>query len=80
MYEIKKLNPISDLIYNNLDKANYRVTDDATDPVGILVRSAAMHEYPINPSLLAVARAGAGVNNIPLPKMADTVLALRKVI
>lgn len=71
MYEIKKLNPISDLIYNNLDKANYRVTDDATDPVGILVRSAAMHEYPINPSLLAVARAGAGVNNIPLPKMAD---------
>ena len=71
MYEIKKLNPISDLIYNNLDKTNYRVSDDAADPIGILVRSAAMHEYPINPSLLAVARAGAGVNNIPLPKMAD---------
>ena len=71
MFEIKKLNPISDLIYNNLDKTNYHVSDDAADPVGILVRSAAMHEYPINPSLLAVARAGAGVNNIPLPKMAD---------
>ena len=71
MYEIKKLNPISDLIYTNLDKANYRVSDDCADPVGILVRSAAMHEYEINPSLLAVARAGAGVNNIPLPKMAD---------
>ena len=71
MYEIKKLNPISDLIYTNLDKANYNVTDNAEDPVGILVRSAAMHEYEINPSLVAVARAGAGVNNIPLPKMTD---------
>ena len=48
MYEIKKLNPISDLIYTNLDKTNYRVSDDAADPVGILVRSAAMHDYPIN--------------------------------
>ena len=71
MYEIKKLNSISDLIYTNLDKATYNVTDDAADPVGILVRSAAMHEYEINPSLVAVARAGAGVNNIPLPKMTD---------
>ena len=71
MYEIKKLNAISDLIYTNLDKNLYRVSDDATDPVGILVRSAAMHEYEINPSLVAVARAGAGVNNIPLPKMTD---------
>ncbi|HCJ01719.1 MAG TPA: 3-phosphoglycerate dehydrogenase, partial [Clostridiales bacterium] len=71
MYEIKKLNPISDLIYTNLDKANYTVSDSAADPVGILVRSAAMHEYEINPSLVAVARAGAGVNNIPLPKMTD---------
>ncbi len=71
MYEIKKLNSISNLIYENLDKTNYNVTDDATDPVGILVRSAAMHDYEINPSLLAVARAGAGVNNIPLPKMTD---------
>ena len=71
MIEIKKLNPISDLIYDNLKKDAYRVSDDATDPVGILVRSAAMHEYEINPSLVAVARAGAGVNNIPLPKMTD---------
>ena len=71
MYEIKKLNAISDLIYTNLDKATYHVSDDAADPVGILVRSAAMHEYEINPSLVAVARAGAGVNNIPLPKMTD---------
>ena len=71
MYEIKKLNAISDLIYTNLDKNVYHVSDDAADPIGILVRSAAMHEYEINPSLVAVARAGAGVNNIPLPKMTD---------
>ena len=71
MYEIKKLNAISDLIYTNLDKNVYHVSDDAVDPIGILVRSAAMHEYEINPSLVAVARAGAGVNNIPLPKMTD---------
>ncbi len=71
MYEIKKLNAISDLIYTNLDKKAYHVSDDAVDPIGILVRSAAMHEYEINPSLVAVARAGAGVNNIPLPKMTD---------
>jgi len=71
MYEIKKLNSISDLIYQNLDKNTYRVSDDAADPIGILVRSAAMADYEINPSLVAVARAGAGVNNIPLPKMTD---------
>ncbi|MBQ9369693.1 MAG: 3-phosphoglycerate dehydrogenase [Clostridia bacterium] len=71
MYEIKKLNSISDLIYQNLDKATYHVSDDAADPIGILVRSAAMADYEINPALVAVARAGAGVNNIPLPKMTD---------
>ena len=71
MYEIKKLNSISDLIYQNLDKSAYHVSDDAADPIGILVRSAAMADYEINPSLVAVARAGAGVNNIPLPKMTD---------
>ena len=65
MIEIKKLNPISDLIYDNLKKDAYRVSDDAADPVGILVRSAAMHEYEINPSLVAVARAGAVVFNTP---------------
>lgn len=71
MIEIKKLNAISDLIYQNLNRDVYSVSDSAADPVGILVRSAAMHEYEINPSLVAVARAGAGVNNIPLPKMTD---------
>lgn len=38
---------------------------------GILVRSASLHEYPLNPNLKAIARAGAGVNNIPLDKCSE---------
>ena len=44
----------------------YAVSDAAENPTGILVRSASMHEMELPSSLLAVARAGAGVNNIPL--------------
>ncbi len=41
-------------------------TDDISQAEGVLVRSASMHEMELPESLLAVARAGAGVNNIPL--------------
>ena len=44
----------------------YTVGDAVENPAGVLVRSAAMHEMAFPESLLAVARAGAGVNNIPL--------------
>lgn len=71
MYNILKLNEISNLIYNNLDKDNYSVSDNAENPDGIILRSFKMHDYPIPDSLLAVARAGAGVNNIPLDKMTE---------
>lgn len=50
---------------------NYQVTDKVNEANAILVRSAAMHDMDISENLLAVARAGAGVNNIPLDKMAD---------
>lgn len=49
----------------------YTVTDAADDPDAILVRSAALHDMPLNPSLRAIARAGAGVNNIPLDRCAE---------
>ncbi len=59
------LNPISrygiDLLTDD-----YTMTDDAAQAEGILVRSASMHEMELPDGLLAVARAGAGVNNIPL--------------
>ena len=50
---------------------NYQTTDDVTAAQGILVRSASMHDMDLPENLLAVARAGAGVNNIPLTTCAD---------
>ena len=46
--------------------ANHTLTDELTDAAGVLVRSAAMHDIAMPESLLAIARAGAGVNNIPV--------------
>ena len=46
--------------------ANYTLSDDIADAAGVLVRSAAMHDIAMPESLLAIARAGAGVNNIPV--------------
>lgn len=51
--------------------ADYTVGDAVAEPVGVLVRSAAMHDMEFPASLLAVARAGAGVNNIPLDRCSD---------
>ena len=66
MYTIQTLNKISDVIYEALPAETYQVSDAQSAPDAVLVRSAAMHELPVPPSLLAVARAGAGVNNIPV--------------
>ncbi len=51
--------------------ANYTLTDDITTADGVLVRSAAMHDMAMPESLLAIARAGAGVNNIPVDACSD---------
>ena len=64
-YTIKTLNAISPAIYTQLGD-HYRVSDDAAAPDAILVRSASMHETPIPQSVLSIARAGAGTNNIPV--------------
>lgn len=70
MFKINCLNPIADVGLKNFSD-KYEVTADVTQAQGILVRSASMHEMEIPDSLLAVARAGAGVNNIPLDKCAE---------
>lgn len=70
MFELHCLNPISNVGLSEL-KDNYQVSDDVNAAAGILVRSADMHEMPLSNNLLAVARAGAGVNNIPLDKCAE---------
>ena len=64
-YTIKTLNAISPAIYTQLGD-HYHVSDDAQTPDAILVRSASMHETPIPQSVLSIARAGAGYNNIPV--------------
>ena len=60
MYRIKTLNKISNIGLCELDGAKYSVSDEMELPDAILVRSAKMHDYPINPELLCIARAGAG--------------------
>ncbi len=67
MYKIQTLNAISDIIYTQLND-QYAVAADAPNPDGILVRSAAMHDMELGENLLGIARAGAGVNNIPIDK------------
>lgn len=70
MFKINCLNPIADIGLKNFS-AQYQITADINEADGVLVRSASMHEMEIPASLLAVARAGAGVNNIPLDKCAE---------
>ena len=70
MYNILKLNKIAAVGTDRLGE-NYNCVDECADPDGILVRSANMHEMELPDSLLAIARAGAGVNNIPLDKCSE---------
>lgn len=70
MFKINCLNPISGVGLKNLT-ADYAMTEQVNEAEGILVRSASMHDMELSDNLLAVARAGAGVNNIPLDKCAE---------
>lgn len=71
MYNIKTYNKISEIGLNEFDSSKYSISDDAVNPVGAIVRSAALHEEKFDESLLAIARAGAGTNNIPCDRCAD---------
>lgn len=70
MYNIKTLNKISPVGLSKFDTTKYTYGDDIENPDAIMVRSAAMHDMEMPKSLLAIARAGAGVNNIPIDKCA----------
>jgi D-3-phosphoglycerate dehydrogenase len=69
MFKILTLNNISPLGLARLPKDQFQVSSDSKDPDGILLRSFKMHDMEIPPSLKAVGRAGAGVNNIPVDKL-----------
>ena len=69
MFKINCLNPIAAVGLDKLD-AQYEITDQFEAADAVLVRSAAMHDLELSDNLKAIARAGAGVNNIPLDKCA----------
>ncbi|MDE6189927.1 MAG: 3-phosphoglycerate dehydrogenase [Clostridia bacterium] len=71
MNEILKLNEISGKVNSILTKDKYSITSEAKNPCAIILRSFSMHEYQLPAGVIAVARAGAGVNNIPLDKMSE---------
>ena len=71
MFKIQTLNAISDVIHQHLAADNYIISSDEPAPEGILVRSAAMHDMELPADLLAIARAGAGTNNIPIDKCTE---------
>lgn len=70
MYNIYCLNKISPIGTERFGK-NYNISTETNNPEGILVRSASMHDMEFGPELLGIARAGAGVNNIPLEKCSE---------
>ncbi len=71
MINVQTLNKISACGTDNFDKAKYNVADDIQNPDAIMVRSAAMHDMQFGDNLLAIARAGAGVNNIPIDRCSE---------
>jgi D-3-phosphoglycerate dehydrogenase len=71
MYNIQLMNKIAKCGLDNFDAAKYTVGEDVADATAMLVRSADLHETVFPETLKCIARAGAGVNNIPLDKCAD---------
>ena len=69
MKNILTLNSISPVI-NDVFSDDYNVGNDVKEPVGIMLRSFKMHDYTLDKNTVAVARAGAGVNNIPIEEYA----------
>ena len=70
MFKYHCLNPIAKVGLDQLDE-NYVNTENAEEADAILVRSAKMHEMDFSKNLKVIARAGAGVNNIPLDRCAE---------
>jgi len=71
MYNIKLLNKIAKIGLDEFDAEKYITKDEIEAPDAIMVRSAAMHDMEFGPELLAIARCGAGTNNIPVDKCAE---------
>ena len=71
MYRIKTMNKISSAGLSHLYQTRFQVGSDVENEDGILVRSAPMHDYEFPDALRAIARAGAGTNNIPIDRCSE---------
>ena len=71
MYNILTLNKIASVGTDNFDRTKYTVSTEVENPDGIMVRSANMLDYEFGSNLVAIARAGAGVNNIPVDRCSE---------
>lgn len=71
MYTIKTLNNIAECGLEEFDKENYTINNDSENPDAIVLRSYKMHDMELDKNVKAVARAGAGVNNIPISKYTE---------
>lgn len=69
--KVKLLNKIAAVGTDELDRSFYEVGTEVESPDAIMVRSAAMHDMTFDPNLLAIARCGAGVNNIPVERCSE---------
>ena len=70
MKNILTLNAISPVI-NDIFDSTYNVSNDVASPIGIMLRSFKMHDYTLDENTIAIARAGAGTNNIPVKEYAE---------
>ncbi len=71
MYQIHTMNKISPVGLDHFDRHKYSWGEEVANPDGILVRSASLHDTAFPESLLAIGRAGAGVNNIPVEQCSE---------
>ena len=71
MYNIKLMNKIAPCGTKLFDQERYTCSDEVSSPDALLVRSASLHEMEFSSHLKAIARAGAGVNNIPLDRCSE---------
>lgn len=69
MFQIRTFNKISSLGLKHFSKQDYKVSDDCTKPSGIILRSHKLKTEEVGNGVLAIARAGAGVNNVPVADM-----------
>lgn len=76
MYEIKTMNNIAQAGLNVLNSRGLTVDVDSENPAGLLIRSAKIHDMPFGDNLVAIGRAGVGVDNVPIPRCTEAGIAV----